>query len=103
MKMISKKEEVDEIREELMQEGFIKKRNSKTRSKKKKVNLNKYKTTNGLTVLVGKNNKQNDYLTNRYASKNHLWFHVKDMPGSHVVITHVESRSEERRVGKDGS
>ncbi len=91
MEMISTNEEVDEIREELMQEGFIKKRNSKTRSKKKKVNLNKYKTTNGLTVLVGKNNKQNDYLTNRYASKNHLWFHVKDMPGSHVVITHVES------------
>ena len=91
MEMISTNEEVDEIREELMQEGFIKKRNSKSRSKKKKVNLNKYKTTHGLTVLVGKNNKQNDYLTNRYASKNHLWFHVKDMPGSHVVITHVES------------
>ncbi|EJA0871007.1 DUF814 domain-containing protein, partial [Listeria monocytogenes] len=40
----------------------------------------------GLTILVGKNNKQNDYLTNKLARNNEYWFHVKDLPGSHVVI-----------------
>lgn len=37
-------------------------------------------------ILVGKNNKQNDYLTNKRAQNKHLWFHTKDIPGSHVVI-----------------
>ena len=89
MESISTTEEVEDIREELMSEGIIKEKKRRKRKKKHAVHLNKYKTTNGLTVLVGKNNTQNDYLTNRHASKNHLWFHVKDMPGSHVVIMHV--------------
>src|SRR5699024_1408470 len=72
----------------------------KTNKKKKKtgVTLNEYKTSNGLRVLVGKNNKQNDYLTNRHAQNNHLWFHVKDMPGSHVVITHTENEIKENDI-----
>ena len=40
----------------------------------------------GYTVLVGKNNKQNDYLTLKYAHSNDLWFHTKDIHGSHVVL-----------------
>ena len=40
----------------------------------------------GYTVFVGKNNKQNDYLTCKFASKNDLWFHTKDIHGSHVVL-----------------
>jgi predicted ribosome quality control (RQC) complex YloA/Tae2 family protein len=36
--------------------------------------------------MVGKNNKQNDTLTTKTASKDDLWFHVKDQPGSHVVV-----------------
>ena len=40
----------------------------------------------GFTVLVGKNNKQNDYITTKLANKEDLWFHVKDFHGSHVVL-----------------
>lgn len=43
-------------------------------------------TIDGYTVLVGKNNKQNDYLSIKYAHSNDLWFHVKDVHGSHVVL-----------------
>lgn len=48
--------------------------------------MQSYVSTDGDTILVGKNNKQNDYLTNKKASKQHLWFHTKEIPGSHVVI-----------------
>lgn len=40
----------------------------------------------GFTVLVGKNNKQNDYLTTKLASPNDIWFHTKDIHGSHVIL-----------------
>ena len=40
----------------------------------------------GYTVLVGKNNKQNDYLTTKIANSNDIWLHVKDVPGSHVIL-----------------
>ena len=44
------------------------------------------KTEDGFDIYVGKNNKQNDYLTHKKAKKNDLWFHVKDAPGSHVIL-----------------
>ncbi|AKG73731.1 Rqc2 family fibronectin-binding protein [Salinicoccus halodurans] len=100
MEEISTEEEVDEIREELHEEGIIKvKRNQGAKKKnKRRIQLHEYKTSNGLTVLVGKNNKQNDYLTSRKAQNNHLWFHTKDIPGSHVVITHPENQIEEQDI-----
>ena len=45
-----------------------------------------YRTTGGWRVLCGKNNAQNDYITHKLASKGDLWFHIKDYPGSHVVL-----------------
>ena len=39
-----------------------------------------------ITILVGKNNTQNDYLTHKLASSNDYWFHAKDIPGSHVIV-----------------
>jgi predicted ribosome quality control (RQC) complex YloA/Tae2 family protein len=48
--------------------------------------LEAYESSDGYSILVGKNNKQNDYLTNRVAGRDELWFHTKDIPGSHVVI-----------------
>ncbi|WP_326544531.1 NFACT RNA binding domain-containing protein [Anaerococcus provencensis] len=45
-----------------------------------------YKTNNGSDIYVGKNSKQNDYITLKLANKNDLWFHVKDVPGSHVIL-----------------
>lgn len=100
MEEITTEEEVDEIREELHEEGIIriKRQQGAKKKKKRQIQLHEYRTTNGLTVLVGKNNKQNDYLTARKAQNNHLWFHTKDIPGSHVVITHPEDQVEEQDI-----
>ena len=45
-----------------------------------------YETTDGFTILAGRNNKQNDYLTCKLACNRDLWFHTKNIPGSHVVL-----------------
>ncbi len=80
--------DIAEIREELMEEGYIRNRHKKQIKKKKEQNpvLEEYKSSTGLTILIGKNNKQNEYLTNRLARSNDTWLHTKDIPGSHVVI-----------------
>lgn len=80
--------DLEEIREELAETGYIRKKKSKKaqKSNKQKVTLDEYISSTGEQLLVGKNNKQNDYLTNKLASRDELWFHTKDIPGSHVVI-----------------
>ena len=80
--------DIAEIREELMEGGYIRNRNKKQTKKKKETKpvLEGYKSSTGLDILVGKNNKQNEYLTNRLARSNEVWLHTKDIPGSHVVI-----------------
>lgn len=78
--------EIAEIREELIQTGFIRRRQREKIQKRKKPE--KYLATDGKTIiLVGRNNLQNDELTFKMAKKEELWFHAKDIPGSHVVIT----------------
>ena len=78
--------EIAEIREELIQTGFIRRRQREKIQKRKKPE--KYLSTDGQTIiLVGRNNLQNDELTFKMAKKEELWFHAKDIPGSHVVIT----------------
>ncbi|MDG0843312.1 NFACT family protein [Staphylococcus equorum] len=79
-------DDIDDIRDELAEQGFMKQRKQNKKKKKQSIQLQEYVSTDGDTILVGKNNKQNDYLTNKKAAKNHLWFHTKDIPGSHVVI-----------------
>nr|WP_263313558.1 NFACT family protein [Mammaliicoccus sp. Marseille-Q6498] len=83
-------EDIDDIREELEDQGFVKKRKSKKQKKSKKITITTFISSDGQTILLGKNNKQNDYLTHRVARKNQLWFHTKDIPGSHVVIQEDE-------------
>ena len=78
--------EIAEIREELIQTGFIRRRQREKIQKRQKPE--KYLSTDGQTIiLVGRNNLQNDELTFKIAKKDELWFHAKDIPGSHVVIT----------------
>lgn len=77
--------EIAEIREELIQTGFIRRRQREKIQKRQKPE--KYLATDGETIiLVGRNNLQNDELTFKIAKKDELWFHAKDIPGSHVVI-----------------
>ncbi|TFE02704.1 Rqc2 family fibronectin-binding protein [Jeotgalibacillus salarius] len=87
--------DLEEIREELAEEGYMKaKKQKKKKSKPKKPVLEEYVSSNGTHILVGKNNKQNDYLTNKAAGKDEIWLHTKDIPGSHVVIRDKEPDEE---------
>ncbi|SOC37976.1 Rqc2 family fibronectin-binding protein [Salinicoccus kekensis] len=98
MDAITTSAEVEEIREELVEEGILKFKKSNKKKKKQKIQLHEFRTTNGLTVFVGKNNKQNDHLTSKKSRNNHLWFHTKDIPGSHVVIAHPPHEIEEADI-----
>ena len=78
--------ELVEIRDELHRCGYGSRMKNYKPQKQTKMKLMEYRTSTGKRVLVGKNNLQNDYLTLKLASKEDIWFHVKDFPGSHVVL-----------------
>lgn len=78
-------QDIEEIREELIGAGYIR---ANTNNRPKKVD-NKFKealSPSGYRVLIGKNNRQNDVITCSTASKGDMWFHTKNIPGSHVVV-----------------
>ncbi|AKL95549.1 putative RNA-binding protein [Clostridium aceticum] len=79
--------DLEEIHSELIETGYLKKRlTKKSVATFKKTGYLKYISSDGLEILVGKNNKQNDEITLKIADKEDLWFHIKDMPGSHVLL-----------------
>ena len=91
-------QDIDQINEELMNQGYLKKPQKPKRKKKiTEKNLNKFRISSGKTVLVGKNNLQNDWLTLKKANKTDIWFHVKNIPGSHVILQSVEATDEDIR------
>ncbi len=75
-----------EIRDELYRSGYASRMKNYSAKKLSSPKLMEFKTTDGLRILVGKNNHQNDHLTTRLASKQDYWFHVKNQPGSHCVL-----------------
>lgn len=77
--------ELDEIRAELTEQGYIR---AKGRKQKTQASLPplEYTSPSGFRILVGRNNRQNDRLTLKQADKNDLWFHTKEIPGSHTVL-----------------
>lgn len=80
-------EDVEAIKEELIAQGYLKQEQKRRRRPKlTEKSLHKFKLTSGKTVLVGKNNLQNDWLTLKKADKNYYWFHVKNIPGSHCIL-----------------
>ncbi|RHW54625.1 Rqc2 family fibronectin-binding protein [Lactobacillus bombicola] len=80
-------QDIDQIIDELTSQGYIKPISTKKRRKKIiEQSLNKFKLSSGKLVLVGKNNYQNDWLTFKKANKQDIWFHVKNIPGSHVIL-----------------
>ncbi|THF74246.1 Rqc2 family fibronectin-binding protein [Cohnella fermenti] len=81
--------DIEEIREELMEQGYLRFRSSRKGAKKKRNDrpfLLCYTSSEGVPIYVGKNNTQNDYVTNRLGQSNDTWLHTKDIPGSHVLI-----------------
>ena len=88
-------EDISELREELYRAGYSSKMKNYRPQKKIKLTAMKFVTSGGYTVLVGKNNIQNDHLTFKVASRDDIWLHVKDMPGSHtILVTDGEEPSE---------
>lgn len=77
--------EIIEIKDELNQSGFLNKRAYKNQ-KPKKLKPRKFIGNNDFVIYVGRNNIQNDKLTLKTAKNYDMWFHVKDCPGSHVVV-----------------
>ncbi|MFX3633349.1 MAG: NFACT family protein [Candidatus Pristimantibacillus sp.] len=80
--------DIEEIRDELVEQGYLRARHKRGPKRKKatKPTLLCYTSSEGAQIYVGKNNTQNEYLTNRLASPSDTWLHTKDIPGSHVVI-----------------
>ena len=93
-------DDLEAIYDEISENGLFSdklkvKSSSKKASNKKAKPMTKNKLTSfnplkyvidGYTVLVGRNNKENDYLTCKFANKNDIWFHTKDIHGSHVIL-----------------
>lgn len=80
--------EIDDIKEELITTGYVRKRkaNGKSSKKAKSSKPIHYISSDGIDIFVGKNNIQNDYLSLKFANKNFMWLHTKNIPGSHVII-----------------
>lgn len=79
---------LESIRDELEDTGYIRRRSKASRRKKKSPGPDPYRyvLSDGTIVLAGRNNRENDYLTFKLASKSDVWMHTKDIPGSHVII-----------------
>lgn len=81
-------DEIDALRSELTETGYVRKRKQAGGYKEKKYKPCPYKyvSSEGFNILVGRNNKENDILTLKTAGKSDLWLHTKDIPGSHVIV-----------------
>lgn len=86
LELSDSEDDIDEIKDELHETGYLK-RYKKHKNKKNKLKILKYETENGDKIYCGKNNKQNEHITFKLANREDLWFHVKDAPGSHVILT----------------
>lgn len=103
--------DIDSIYTEFLENFLGKNVSNSSKVSKKKVSKKKKEevfsplcfTIDGYTVLLGKNNKQNDFLTLKYAHSNDLWFHVKDIHGSHVVLKTNGEEVSQKTINKCAS
>ncbi|MDE7105158.1 MAG: NFACT family protein [Ruminococcus sp.] len=77
--------DIIQLRLELREQGYIKSGNSKAKPPKALPPL-EYKSSDGYTILVGRNNHQNDQLTLKFAEKSDIWLHTQNITGSHAII-----------------
>lgn len=83
-----KEEDLNQIREELIEYGYIRRKGGKKAAQKQRFTSKPfhYVSSDGFDIYVGKNNYQNDELTFKFATGNDWWFHAKGIPGSHVIL-----------------
>ncbi len=79
-------EDVEAIRSELIEAGYLRKRRNDTKQRRVKFSPHRYVSPSGFEILAGRNNRENDELTLRVADKTDIWLHTKDIPGSHVIL-----------------
>lgn len=79
-------EELEEVVEELEEQGLIKAKSRSSKKSNRRSEPRTYMTSDGLPVLVGRNNRQNDWLTLKHAAKSSLWLHTQGFPGAHVIL-----------------
>ncbi|MBP3889419.1 MAG: NFACT family protein [Cellulosilyticum sp.] len=103
--LLETKEDIDELRSELIEMGYLKKRKGvqKGKSNKKELPYLHFKSTEGHDIYVGKNNYQNDSLTMKFAKPNDLWLHIKDGPGSHVIIKSIDGTPISEEITLEGA
>jgi predicted ribosome quality control (RQC) complex YloA/Tae2 family protein len=82
--------DIDALRDELTDLGFVRRRGRRAKAQSARPAYLKYKSGAGLTIFVGRNNRENDELTLKRAAKSDLWLHTKDIPGSHVILKRNE-------------
>lgn len=88
--------DLNQIRDELYSSGYASRMKNYSVQKQTTPRPLKFRTSGGYTLLCGKNNTQNDYVTTKLADKKDWWFHVKNMPGSHVVMQSGDAEPSER-------
>jgi len=79
-------QELEEIRQELQQGGYVRADAGKKRIKQSKLPPLRFESTDGFAIYVGRNNRQNDELTFKMARKDDLWLHAQKVHGSHVIV-----------------
>ncbi len=80
-------EDIEGLKKELVDMGYLKRRKQKiVKTQKQAIPYMRFKSSSGVPIFVGKNNYQNDELTMKFAKSNDLWLHIKEGPGSHVIV-----------------
>ena len=90
-------DDIDALRKELEEGGYVRRRKIPGGFKEKKYQAKpyKYELPGGAQVLVGRNNKENDFLTFKLSSSKDIWLHTKDIPGSHVILRGLDKAAYE--------
>ncbi|MCD7769592.1 MAG: NFACT RNA binding domain-containing protein, partial [Oscillospiraceae bacterium] len=90
--------DLDSIRDELAQAGYLRQQRTNPRKKQKPAQPMSFRTGSGFEILVGRNNLQNDELTLRTARRTDLWLHVQKLHGSHVILRCEGARPDEETI-----
>ena len=91
------------IEDELSEEKVIKTKSKNKKQKKKEIENYGTVVIDNKTIYYGRNNKENDYLTFKFARKDDMWFHVKDIPGSHFIVKKEDFIQDENFISKIAS
>jgi len=100
LKQVESEHELDEIRNELMITGYIKKQNLQKNKKMKQAEStpHEFRSSCGMRIYAGKNNIQNDKLTFKTASRSDLWFHAQKIQGAHIILSCTDGAADDKSI-----